>query len=105
MNIPHKVRIGGVDYAVEIGTDPVIVDGKQCFGSIEYASHKILIDKTLGDHAQHSCTLLHEIFHGIVHDRMIDFGEGADEETIVEALSRGMYQVLADNPDLMKRGR
>lgn len=105
MNIPEKIRISGVDYAVEITTDPVLIDGRQCYGSIEYASHKILLDETLGDHAHQCCTLLHEIFHAIVHDRMIDLGENADEETIVEAFARGVYQLLADNPDLMKRGK
>lgn len=102
MNIPHKIRIGGADYRVRTCTGPVIVDGKQCYGSIEYASHEIIIDKTLGDHAHQICTLLHEVLHGIVHDRMIDFK--ADEEDVIDALARGLYQVLADNPDLMKRG-
>lgn len=103
MNIPRKVRIGGVDYCVDTSTTPVIVDGKQCYGSIEYASHQILIDETLGDHAHIACTLLHEVLHGIVHDRMIDFED--DEEDIIDAFARGLYQVLADNPDLMKRGK
>lgn len=105
MNIPEKIRISGIDYAVELTDGPVVVDGRQCYGSIEYEGHRILLDKNLGDHAQMCCTLLHEVFHGIVRDRMIDFGESVDEEIVVEAFARGLYQVLADNPDLMKRGK
>lgn len=100
MNIPGKVRISGINYDVLQTTRPIIVNGRQCCGSIEYEEHQISIDLSFGDHAGHCSTLLHEIIHGIVRDRQIDFGKDADEEAIVEALARGLYQVLSDNPDL-----
>lgn len=41
-------------------------------------------------------TLIHEILHGIIFDRQIDF-QNDDEEAIIERLSRGLYQVLKEN--------
>mgnify|MGYP000936580580 CR=1 FL=1 len=41
-------------------------------------------------------TLLHEILHGIIYDRAIEFDK-MDEETIVDHLAKGIYQVLKDN--------
>ena len=103
MNIPRKVRISGIDYVVDQVTHPVCVDGRQCCGDINYDHNKIRIDISYGSSTSHICTLLHEVVHGIVHDRDICFGGGADEEAIVEAFAKGLYQVLTDNPDLTAR--
>lgn len=100
MNIPRKVRISGIDYVVEQVEHPVCVAGRQCCGDIDYDHNRIRIDVSYGSPTSHVCTLLHEVVHGIVHDRDIYFGEGADEESIVEAFAKGLYQVLRDNPDL-----
>lgn len=103
MNIPRKVRISGIDYIVKQVEQPVCVDGRQCCGDIDYDHNTIRIDISYGSPTSHACTLFHEIVHGIVHDREIYFGEGADEESIVEAFARGLYQVLVDNPELTAR--
>ena len=102
MMIPALVRISGVDYEVHLTESPVIVDGRQCFGSIEYEQNRINIDVSIGSVERHMQTLIHEILHGIGRDRDIDFGN-ADEEEIVEAFARGLYQVIADNPSMFSR--
>lgn len=103
MMIPALVRISGVDYEVHLTESPVIVEGRQCFGSIEYEQNRINIDVSIGSVERHMQTLIHEILHGIGRDRDIDFGN-ADEEEIVEAFARGLYQVIADNPSMFSRG-
>lgn len=101
MNIPRKVRISGADYEVVVKPGPVLVDGRQCCGSIEYEELRINIDSSFGAKARHCQTFLHEVLHGIARDRQLDFGD-ADEEVIVEAFARGLYQVLEDNPGIMR---
>ena len=96
MNIPDKVRIGSMDYIVKKVDEVIIVDHKECFGSIEYNKKIIKIGNDIQDKQSEEVTLLHEIFHGIVFERNFSY-EKNDDETITEELARGMHQVIKDN--------
>jgi hypothetical protein len=100
MKIPKKVRIGGVDY--EVKYEERLNDGSQlAYGHIDFDTMFIRLAPKLQTQQGEHITLLHEIMHGIVHDRGINFKE-YDEETIVNQLAKGFYQMLKDNPDIFK---
>ncbi|MFV0517240.1 MAG: hypothetical protein ACK5MV_07580 [Aminipila sp.] len=93
MKIPENIRIGGVDYKVEL--QGALNDGvNMLYGQIDYQASEIKLNDDIEGH-QHQCiTLWHEVLHGIVNN----FGmEIEDEEKIVDMFAKGIYQVLQDN--------
>lgn len=84
MNIPDKLKIGGIVYKIELVDE--IRDGDNA-GRLETKKNRILLDKT-GPINQLELTLLHEIIHAI----NIEV-----EEKDVEFLAQALYQVLVDN--------
>ena len=48
-------------------------------------------------------TLLHEIVHGIVRERNFDFK--AEEESVVDELAKGFYNLINDNPGMFKEAK
>ena len=99
MNIPEKVIISGMEYEVIMTDKPLFCGNNRAYGHIDFENRKITIDNTLRDEQGHMQTLIHEIIHGIVYDRDISFSQD-DEETIVDQLAKGLYQVLKDNTEL-----
>lgn len=97
MNIPDKVRIGSCDYSVEYTENSLVTDRKECYATIDYNNHKIMINKILGDIQLNELSFLHELFHGIIKERNV---EVENEELIVEELSRGLHQIIRDNPEI-----
>ena len=97
MRILEKIRIGSVDYTVEMTDNNVVVDNQACYGSISYTDHVIKIDKKLGDRQRVELTMLHEMFHGVLHERGIKID---DEESIVESLAKGLHQIVRDNQEM-----
>lgn len=94
MKIPESVRISGVEYRVS--HEPNVNDGERiCYGTINYDLTEIDISSTTPMSYEMKCiTLWHEILHGIIRAYGVDV---QNEETVVEMLSRGIYQVLQDN--------
>lgn len=96
MKIPDSVRIAGVEYPVTLVEH--LNDGMNAlYGRFDPADCKIeLSNPPRQSHQKRCITLLHEIFHGIIHHACLEINE-KDEERVVEVLSFGMYQVLQDN--------
>lgn len=96
MKIPDSVRISGVEYAIV--TEPNLRDSGQLLcGRIDYNSRTIYLSETDCRSYEFRCIVLwHEIIHGILEDRRLQLDEDV-EESVCEALSRGIYQVLQDN--------
>lgn len=94
------MNISGLNYTIEFLDTPPILDGEEVLGLIDYDGQKIYIDKN-----QHpellEITIIHELLHGIIHDRKFQLGNL--EEQIVDGLARGLYQVVKDNPELMQK--
>ena len=101
MYIPKTIRIGSYDYAVNQTNKTLVINAKQCKGTIDYNYHTIDIDTSIQDRQGQEETLLHELFHGIVNERNLDL-TNSNEEIIVEELARGLHQVIRDNPDMFK---
>lgn len=94
MKIPNRVRISGIEYAVEECED--VNDGiKVLAGQINYQTSIIYLNTTNFGRQSKSITLWHEIIHGILTHSSISLGK--DEEKIIDVLSYGIYQVLQDN--------
>lgn len=95
MKIPEKVRIGGIDYDVAM-VDDLNEGTRVLMGQINYQSAVIgLNPKCCRNEQIMALTLWHEIIHGIITGSGLP--ELENEEAIVEAISRGVYQVLQDN--------
>lgn len=94
MKIPEKIRIGGIEYAIEYGEN-VRVGNQLCYGAISYDKNVITLSSNDGAEHQRRCvTLWHEILHGIREHAGMEI---ENEEEIVEMFAKGIYQVLQDN--------
>ena len=99
MKIPKTIRIGSCDNIIEFTDNDLVSNHKECYANINYDKHKITINSKLGDNQQNELSLLHELFHGIIHERNLEVD---NEELVVEELARGMHQVIRDNPNMFK---
>jgi len=101
LNILKSVRIGSMDYKVELTGEVILVDHKECFGSIDYNNKVISINSKIQGIQNQEVTLLHEIFHAITNERTFSYENNSDE-TITEELARGLHQLIKDNPKLFE---
>ena len=103
IKVPKKVRIGGIDYTVNYKRN--ITDGFYvCDGMINCKDATIELDKEIKGSVREKEVILHEILHGIFYHFTVLKDGCANEEEIVNALSRGLLQVIEDNPILFSRG-
>lgn len=93
MKIPNSIRVGGVEYNVVV--EPHLNDGiRMLSGEIRYQDCEIALAENTS-HEWKCLSLWHEIMHGIESQMQLDLGE--NQEQIIEAFARGVYQVLQDN--------
>lgn len=107
--LPESIRIGGVDYRLNLIEDYAFLnDDKTQSNDGEFDVNRGIIKlattlrdtKQLIDRERTYTVLLHEILHGIVYHYV---GENFDnEEHIVTQFAKGLYQVLKENPRLVK---
>lgn len=102
MEIPSKIRIGSVDYDVKLTDEVLVLNSQQCKGTIDFEFNEIKISNSVQDIQNQEQTLLHELIHGMVHDRKIDF-KNMDEESIVDGLALELHQVIRDNPNMFHK--
>lgn len=101
MNIPNKVRISGVDYAIVMTDEKIVHNREECLGLVSYNEHTIELQHTEVSPASMKITLLHEILHAITRDRDMLFSDNVDDnETRIDSLARALYQLIADNPEM-----
>lgn len=91
MNIPDKLKVGGIFYSVRI-MEPEDVSDK-IGGQIN--TERCVIKVLKGDPQFMQETFLHELFHAINMEI---------EEEKIEFLAQAMMQVLVDNPKLFGGG-
>lgn len=96
MKIPNAVKIGGIEYAVtnisQTGLDV------QREGSISYREQMITICDTGKEYAK--ITFLHECIHGML--EALGLYKENENENLIDGLAHQLYQLLEDNPSLMK---
>ncbi len=98
MVIKDKIKIGAMIYDVIRSKEVVLLDNQVCNGVID---HENLVIKIAEDRCEQRKeeTFIHELLHGIIRERNLIL---EDEEMIVEEISKGLYQVIKDNPDMFK---
>lgn len=96
--ISYGLKIGGLTYNLQLLDTSPKLNGDELLGLIDYDRQEIYISNE--QHIETKLvTIIHELLHGIVHDRNLPVG--GNEEDIVDGLSRGIYQILVDNPRLV----
>lgn len=95
MKIPNKIRINGIDYAIE---SPKHLDNGERLlaGQVSYCESKIKI-KATHEHQYRCVSLWHEILHAIAFSTGLELGE--NEEKIIDTLAYGINQVIQDNKE------
>jgi hypothetical protein len=99
MIIPEVVRIGSCYYDVEFTDDSIVVGSQVCYGAVDFDNHIIKLSSKLGDEQSQEQTFLHELVHAMVEERALDF-KNDDMDFIVNELSKGLHQVILDNPHM-----
>ncbi len=102
MKIPHELKIGGHQYRIFF---PYVFTERFDLCGDHNASAKIIriADSEFYESRSTSAitvTLIHEILHAIDSVSGHNMFDGDEGEKHIEALSEGIYQVLADNPEL-----
>lgn len=90
MNIPSKLKVGGLTYKVKIADE---INEDDCAAFIDHQKLTITVEKAEPEAMRHN--FLHEMFHAI------NF-EFTEEK--VEFLASALYQVIKDNPTIFKGG-
>jgi hypothetical protein len=91
-----SIKIGPFTFKLFYSACPKDSDGNKVDGILWHSKSEIEIDNFL--HAQPKVqTVLHEIVHEIAIQAGQDLTEG-----MVDAIAFGWYQVMRDNPDLVK---
>jgi len=98
MKIPKTIKIGWRTYKVEFVDERRDETGNLLDGQIDYSNRIIYIDKNLPNEDEKIVTFLHEIVHGIFNSK--NHPEWDDNETLVEAVSEGIFQIMKDNPKI-----
>ena len=94
--IPAQVRIGSMVYEVVETDAPILLDGRECRGKIDYNAGKIYLRSSGEEFSDSSVeqTLQHEILHGILEERGIeDMVDPEFLEDFVDQMSRGLLDV------------
>ena len=94
MNIPDKVKIGGLIY--DVSSSDTLCRDNDALGSSSGNRQSILIDSTISNQLQES-TFIHEVIHQLsfVHHLEID-------EDGTARLESAIYAFIKDNPDIFK---
>jgi hypothetical protein len=93
-----SVKIGAVWHKVVYTKNLTSDDGRPLDGQIDHGAALINIKANMDKQVQ-AQTLLHEILHGIE----VQTGRRRElKEPMIDALAYGIYQVMRDNPQLVK---
>lgn len=96
MNIPDKVKVGGMTYVIERFGYPVVLDGHECYGRIDHNAQIIRIsgDPKFSEQTA-TLTFFHELIHAFTHQRGLDWGD--KDELYTEELAKALHAFSVDN--------
>ena len=92
----NKVKIGYKEYEI-VKKEEIIELPNECYGRIDFDKEKIELSTKYNQNQQNQ-TFLHELIHGIF-DKL-DMHDLRDNETVVNQLSKELYEVVLDNPHI-----
>lgn len=93
MKIPTKIKVGAINYQVELVSYLPTEDGGQKWGECDYQTSVIKIWDKLSVEKQEQ-TFIHELTHAIAHEASID----NQDEDIVNRFALVAYMVIRDFP-------
>lgn len=97
----NKVLIDAVEYEIKRTDEPIIVDGQQCWASVDYVKAQIKMrNRNIVGAGREPRLLMHEVVHALLHAR--GFYDEANNEELVEALAGGVVNLIRDNPKLVE---
>lgn len=96
---PKTIQIDSVTYDVEMSDNPLVLDGQECLGTIDYNNGLISLNSEKVGYRVLPKVLMHEIMHGIVVERGITIK--GDEENIIDELAIGIINLIRQNPKLI----
>lgn len=100
MEIPNKVKIGGIEYIVNKNTRPCKND-MNVDGEIIYDMGTIELREGSGECKDYQdMVFIHEVMHGIFHHMCIE-----QDEELIKKISMGLHQVIRDNPGIFINDR
>jgi hypothetical protein len=94
MNLPQKVKIGGIWYTICLVPHMQLEDN--CTGKLLEMQTMIKLDESLSPDLM-KATLIHEIVEAINAEN-----EYKMPHRTIQGLSTQIYQVIADNPEMFK---
>lgn len=94
-----KIKIGNVDFKIVVEPKQFVDNNTALDGMIDYANSQIRVVGNMSLDYQNQ-VLCHEIIHGIINQFNVPISK-EDNETITEALSKGLHQVLKDNKNIL----
>lgn len=98
MNIPESIKIAGINYAIKY--EEHLNNGTVLsYGHVSYDKALIRIDPNLQSKQGEFRTLLHEMFHAIAYHFDMEI---ENNENVIDNLAKGLYMVIADNPEMFK---
>jgi hypothetical protein len=97
MRLPKQVKVGGHSIKIE----PSTFDEIKGYAAYSRANNWIKVAKDV-DQDQMSSSLLHEVLHAAIAEGGLSEVLGRSEEKVVMALELVLFQVLKDNPKVVK---
>ena len=99
MKLPEHLKVGGINYRVEV--DQEAAEAAGVYGMISFEKCWIKLGASPPNAADRvRATLMHEALHAV-----IDYYNGGEnaviDERTVDNLANGIYQVLRDNPEFV----
>ncbi len=91
-----QVKIGFKKYGIRMEDRIYTEEPVELYGQCDFQKNIIRVAQSHGK-MQAACTLLHEVLHGIDHDRCTDLTEQQ-----IEQVANGLYQVFVDNWDFLQ---
>lgn len=98
MKIPNKVKIAGYSYTVERPKESFPNGVTVCDGVHLFTEQIIKVAKS-GSEEYQNTVFLHELVHGIIGSYCGEISEQLNE-SFTEQFSKGLYQVIVDNPEI-----
>ena len=93
MTIPSEIKVGGINYKVEIVDHLPHEETGYKWGECDYQRGTIKIWKELSSEKQEQ-TFIHELTHAIAHEAGID----NQDEDLINRFALVAYMVIKDNP-------
>lgn len=92
--IPRSVKIGNVTYSIEKVNHPLVLNGQENSGQIDYRNTVIRIREDGFSEQHQEETFWHEVIHAIIEREGLCFD---DEEIVCNSFAKAIHALMQDN--------